>query len=48
VRSAALINQEIRELASRVARTDAERARMAELWAEWQLADQAENNGRAA
>lgn len=35
VRSAAVVNREIRELAGRLALTEHERARMVLLWAEW-------------
>jgi hypothetical protein len=46
-RPAAVVNAEIRELAGRSVLTDDERQQLAELWAEWQLADQAEDHGRA-
>jgi hypothetical protein len=36
VRSAAVINQEIRELAGRIGLSEAERDRLIGLWAEWQ------------
>lgn len=48
VRSAAVVNAEIRELAGRIALSDAERHRMAELWAEWQAADARERAVREA
>ena len=35
VRSAAVVNEEIRELAARLALSDPERQRMTRLWAEW-------------
>lgn len=38
VRSAAVVNAEIRELAAKLALSDRERLRLAELWAEWQAA----------
>lgn len=48
VRSAAVVNEEIRNLASRIALSDAERLRIAELWAEWQAADARERAAREA
>jgi hypothetical protein len=44
LRPAAVVNAEIRALASRLALTDAERARLAGLWAEWRAADEAERD----
>ncbi len=35
VRASAVVNAEIRELVSRVALSEPERQRLAELWAEW-------------
>lgn len=37
-RSAALVNEEIRELAGRIALSDAERVRLVDLWSEWAAA----------
>lgn len=48
VRSAAVINQEIRELAGRIALTESERQRMTRLWAEWRDADAREQAVREA
>ena len=48
VRSAAVVNEEIRELASRLALGAVERARLVELWAEWQVADARERRAREA
>ncbi|WP_433893007.1 hypothetical protein [Streptomyces sp. CA-111067] len=42
LRPAAVVNEEIRRLAARIALTGAERAQLAELWAEWQAAVDAE------
>lgn len=38
VRSAVVINAEIRELAGRIGLTEPERLRLIELWGEWQAA----------
>lgn len=38
VRSAAVVNEEIRELAGRIGLSRAERDRLAALWSEWQAA----------
>lgn len=48
VRSAAVINAEIRELASRIGLTDTQRRRMIRLWAEWWDADAREQAAREA
>lgn len=48
VRSAAVVNAEIRELAGRIALSDAERQRMTRLWAEWRDADAREQAAREA
>jgi hypothetical protein len=48
VRSAAVVNAEIRELASRIGLSDTERRRMIRLWAEWQDADARERAARDA
>ena len=42
VRSAAVINAEIRELAGRIGLTESERLRLIGLWAEWQAAVEGE------
>lgn len=38
VRSAAVVNEEIRDLAGRIALSDAERVRLVDLWSEWAAA----------
>lgn len=48
VRSAAVVNAEIRELAARLALGAVERARLVELWAEWWDADARERKAREA
>lgn len=48
VRSAAVVNAEIRELAGRIALTESERQRMTRLWAEWRDADARERAVREA
>lgn len=48
VRSAAVVNEEIRALAGRIALSDVERSRLVALWAEWWDADARERQAREA
>lgn len=48
VRSAAVVNAEIRELAARIGLSDTERLRMIRLWSEWRAADAREQAAREA